>query len=209
MKWDWELMTMVSRLKDNGSVHVSRNTLPSAIWSQSVNIKNAFLALTAVFICSGLLGARVTQGFAMEEFSSANFELAADEPAEVYLGRGGIYMVNSAYNATAVINRIKPNKLIHPHQNLEFVDRWIDFSIYDDFGIAYQTLWGLNYVYFNLTYDHREFWEEGLLSIYYWDPMQLKWIVCPSFLVSDENLPHGRIVCVMQKFGTYGLAMNK
>lgn len=209
MKWDWELMTMFSRLKDNGSVHVSRKTGPSAIRSQSVNIKNAFLALIAVFICSSVLGVRWTQGFAMEEFSSANFELVADEPAEVYLGRGGIYMVDSAYNATAVINRIKPNKLIHPHQNLEFVDRWIDFSIYNNFGVAYQTLWGLNYVYFNLTYDHRELWEEGLLSIYYWDPGQVKWIVCPSFLVADENLPHGRITCVMQKFGTYGLAMNK
>lgn len=145
----------------------------------------------------------------MEEFSSAIFELTPEGPAEVFLGRGGIYMVNSVYDATAVINRIKPNKLIHPHQNLDFLDRWIEFFIYDDFAVAYQTLWGLNYVYFNLTYDHRILWDEGLLSIYYWDPAQVKWIVCPSFLVADENLPHGRIACVMQKFGTYGLAISK
>jgi len=189
--------------------HIETTASPSATWSQSMKIRKLFLLLVSVFMIFSLLGTRWTSVNAMEEFSSANFELTTEEPAEVYLGRGGIYMVNSAYNATAVINRIKPNKLIHPHQNLEFVDRWIEFYIYDEFGVAYQTLWGLNYVYFNLTYDHRALWDKGLLSLYYWDPFQVKWIVCPSFLVADENLPHGRIACVMQKFGTFGLAMNK
>lgn len=174
-----------------------------------MRIGKILLAIFALFFCVALLGFNWLQTYAMEEFSSANFEIFAHEPTEVYLGRGGVYMVDSAYNATAVINRLKPDKLLIPYQNLDFVDRWIEFFIYDDFGDAFQTLWGFNYVYFNLTYDHRTLWDQGFLSIYYWDALQRKWIICPSFLVEDENLPHGRAACVMQKFGTYGLAINK
>lgn len=172
-----------------------------------MNTRNLLISLLSLILCLALAGGTWNTVLAVEDFSSTNFELTYQQPAEVYLGRGGVYMVSSAYTATAVINRIKPNKT-YPKQGLEFVDRWIEFRIYDNRGVAFQTLWGFNYVYFNLTHEHRTLWDKNLLSIYYWDSLLGKWVVCPSFLVADENLPHGRVTCVMQNFGIYGLAMT-
>ncbi|NIT56688.1 MAG: hypothetical protein GWN00_10780, partial [Aliifodinibius sp.] len=40
-------------------------------------------------------------GFADEEVSTAYYYLTYQEPADVYLGKAGVFMVSSSYNAQA------------------------------------------------------------------------------------------------------------
>ena len=170
--------------------------------------KNLLLSLLLSLITFGLFISPAEFVTAEEGDSTAYYDLFYQEPADVYLGKGGVFMVSSSYNATATINRFVPDGA-YPATDLEFYDRWIDFAIYDYLANPYLGLWGFNYVYFNLKYNTRALWEESELSIYRWDTTRKDWIECPTFLVEMKNLPHGRVTCIMTTFGLYGIAVEK
>lgn len=165
---------------------------------------NLFLTILILGLCAmGVIPAQ-----AEEEVSTAYYTLTREEPADLFLGKAGVFMVSSSYNATATVNRFDPYG-IYPTEDLEFFDRWLDFRIYDYLGYPYQGLYGFNYAYFNLKYQTRKLWDQGDLSIYRWDTSKRDWVKCPSFLVEMKNLPHGRVTCIMTSFGTYGIAIEK
>jgi hypothetical protein len=139
--------------------------------------------------------------------STAYYYLTYQEPADVYLGLAGVFMVNSSYNAVAVINRFVPDYR-YPAGDLNFFDRWLLFGVYDYRANAYP-LYGYNYVYFNLKNHTRNLWDAGELGIYHWDTLKKRWVVCPTYLVETKNLPHGRLSCIMREFGLYGIATEK
>ena len=172
-----------------------------------MTLKDKLLYSLMIFVVLGFVFGSWDVAYA-EEDSTAYYDLLYQEPADVYLGKGGVFMVSSSYNATATINRFVPNNT-YPAEDLEFYDRWIDFAIYDYNANPYLGLWGFNYVYFNLKYHTRALWEEGELSIYRWDTTRKDWIECPTFLVEMKNVPHGRATCIMTAFGLYGLAAEK
>ena len=145
---------------------------------------------------------------AEDDISIEYFPLTYQQQADLYLGKAGVFVLSSSYNATATVNRIVPDKTF-PADDLEFFDRWLDFGIYDYYGNPYLGLWGFNYVYFNLKYQTRRLWDEGELGIYRWDITKRAWVECPTYLVEMKNLPHGRVTCVMTAFGLYGIAIEK
>ncbi len=173
-----------------------------------MKLRNLLLYFFATITVLGLSYGTWHPAFAEEDVSTAYYSLTYQEPADVYLGKAGVFMVSSSYNATATINRFDPDKT-YLTDNLEFYDRWLDFGIYDYFGNPYIGLWGFNYAYFNLKYNTRKLWEDGDLSIYRWDIDRKDWIECPSYLVELKNLPHGRVTCIMTTFGVYGIASDK
>jgi hypothetical protein len=173
-----------------------------------VKLKNYLLPFFAVFFVFGFVFSTWVPAFAEEDVSTAYFSLTYQEPIDVFLGKAGVFMVSSSYNAIATINRFDPDNT-YPSQDLEFYDRWLDFGIYDYLGNPYQGLWGFNYVYFTLKYNTRRLWDLGELSIYRWDKISRKWVECPSYLVEMKNLPHGRVTCIMTTFGLYGIAAEK
>jgi hypothetical protein len=165
-----------------------------------------FILLNALIVFA--LTAGVWGSALAKEDTTSYFDLVFQEPAEVFLGKGGVYMVSSNYNGTAGITRIDPNHQ-YPTDDLIFIERWIEFHIYDQNTDAFPTLWGFNYVYFNLTHSSRMMIEEGKINIYQWDTSKSDWVECPTHLVEDENKPHGRASCVMTRFGLYGLAYER
>lgn len=142
-----------------------------------------------------------------ENDSTAYYYLTYPEPADVYLGLAGVFMVNSSYDAVAVINRFVPDSRFPPG-GLLFYDRWLLFGVYDSKARAYP-MYGLNYVYFNLKYHTRKLWDAGEMRIYHWDISRRRWVECPTYLVETKNLPHGRLSCIMREFGLYGIAREK
>jgi hypothetical protein len=143
-----------------------------------------------------------------KEDTISYFKVVFQEPADVFQGNGGVFMVSSNYTGSAGIKRIDPNNKF-PSSKLVFVNRWIEFNIYDSKGVAFPTLWGLNYVYFNLNSSSRKLLDAGDLNIYRWDTSRSEWVECPTLLVDNENEPHGRAACVMTRFGLFGLAYEK
>ena len=170
--------------------------------------KNILLNLFAPLVVVVLAVVFWVPALAEEEVSTAYYALTYQDQEDLFLGKAGVFMVSSSYNATATINRFE-TKGIYPAEDLEFFDRWLDFGIYDYYGNPYLGLYGFNYVYFNLKYQTRRLWDEGELSIYRWDENRRDWVNCPSFLVEMKNLPHGRVTCIMTTFGTYGIATEK
>lgn len=167
--------------------------------------RSLIFSLLAMLIAFCAVGSAWSVASAREPNESANFFLTFLEEAEVFLGKGGIYMPTSGYNAVAVINRWEPYGI--DHKGLKFVERWIEFRIYDyDTTEEFNILLGVNYVYFNLTDLERKMWDAGKLSIYYFNEINNKWEACWTYLVPNESLPNGRVSCVMPGFGYYGLA---
>lgn len=164
--------------------------------------------LLTTTIVLGLICGTWNPALAEEEVSTAYYTITYQEPADVHLGKAGVFMVSSSYNAIATINRFDPDAT-YPSEDLEFHDRWLDFGIYDFLGNPYLGLWGFNYAYFNLKYNTRKLWDEGVLSIYRWDVDRRIWVKCPSYLVEMKNLPHGRVTCIMTTFGLYGIATER
>lgn len=173
-----------------------------------MKVKVLYLFLLSIFFTAGSLLNNPSIVLAKEEDSTAYYYLNYQEPADVYLGKGGVFMVRSSYNAVAVINRFVPNYL-YPGDDLKFYDRWIDFGIYDYNTNPYLKLYGFNYVYFNLKSNTRPLWDQGDLSIYHWDPVKSDWVMCETYLVEMKSLPHGRLSCIMLDFGLYGIATKK
>lgn len=167
--------------------------------------KNLPLYLFATLILLAITLGYTNQALAEEEVSTAYYSLKYEEEADLYLGKAGVFMVSSSYNATATLNRFDPDNTYYA-DDLEFYDRWLDFGIYDDYGNPYLRLWGFNYAYFNLKYQTRRLWDDGELNIYRWDVDRRDWIECPTYLVEMKNLPHGRATCIMTTFGLYGIA---
>ena len=173
-----------------------------------MRLKKLLLILFAITITVGLIWASWKPALADEEVSTAYYPLYYEQPADLYLGKAGVLMLRSSYNATATLNRFNPEGF-YPSEGLRFYDRWLDFGIYDYYGNAYQTLYGFNYAYFNLKYHTRKLWDQGELSIYHWDITRKDWVKCHTYLVEMKNLPHGRVTCIMTTFGTYGIATEK
>lgn len=167
--------------------------------------RNLLLTVFATVLLIGLTFGIWIPSFAEEEVSTAYYTIFYQEPADVYLGKAGVFMVNSSYNAIATINRFYPDNT-YPSEDLRFYDRWLDFGIYDFLGNPYKGLYGFNYAYFDLKFNTRKLWDEGELSIYRWDVDRRNWVTCSSYLVEMKNLPHGRVTCIMTSFGLYGIA---
>jgi hypothetical protein len=154
------------------------------------------------------LGAGIWGPALAKEETTVYLNVVYQKPAEIFQGNGGVFMVSSNYTGSAGITRIDPNNK-YPAKGLVFVGRWTEFHIYDSKGVAFPTMWGFNYVYFNLTSGLRRMMDAGDLKVYRWDTSRGTWMECPTLLVKDENKPHGRAACVMTRFGLYGLAYEK
>jgi hypothetical protein len=169
--------------------------------------KRFIFPIVALLIVFSAVGSTWSVAFAREPNDSANFFLTYLEEADVFLGKGGVYTPASGFTAVAVINRWEPYGIYH--QGLKFVDRWIEYRIYNyDTAEPFEILLGMNYVYFNLTDIQRKLWDAGRLSIYYYNENTLQWDPCWTYLVPNENIPYGRATCIMPGFGYYGLAKS-
>jgi len=169
--------------------------------------KYVLFPLVALLIAFGAVSGTWSVVYADEPNASDNFNLTYQQAEEVFLGKGGVFMPSSNYTAVATINRWNPYGL--DRGGLRFVERWIEFRIYDSNSDPFTRLWGVNYVYFTLNNSQLRLWNADDLSIYYYNENTLTWVECPTWLVGHKNAPNGRLTCIMPNFGYYGLAIKK
>jgi hypothetical protein len=129
------------------------------------------------------------------------------EAVDLFLGKAGVFMPISYFTGTAVVYRIQQTPF-YEDRDLDFVERFLDLHAFTVKGVPYSTLWGVNYVYFNLTGPQRQAWEEGILRIYFYNDIEDEWVECPTFLIENKNEKKGRLACIMPGFGLYGLALE-
>ena len=173
-----------------------------------MNLKKLTLALIAIVIALAAVGGNWALALAETDNATLTKPVSFQKSADIYLRKAGVYMPSSNYTGTAVLARIEPTGK-HADVNLIFAAPLLDFSLLDPDGDKFEIVWGVNYVYFNLNSEARAAWDDKKLSIYRYDPGKDDWLVCPSFLVRDASSKHGRLTCIINKFGLYALARAK
>jgi hypothetical protein len=173
-----------------------------------MNLKKLTLALVALVIALAAVGGNWAIALADEGSKSITEPVSFQKAADIFLRKAGVYMPSSNYTGKAVLTRIEPTGK-HADVDLTFVAPLLDFTLLDPDGDEFEIVWGINYIYFNLDSEARADWDDKELSIYRYDPGKDDWIVCPSFLVRDDSAKHGRLTCIINKFGLYALAREK
>jgi hypothetical protein len=164
-------------------------------------------------VCLGLAAAAAPwqAALAAAHSSSQTFTtaLTGGKPNDIWLGNAGLYLPNSVYTGKAVLDRYQIGSLSSPDDRLDRQElfarqRYLEFHIYDSAGKEVLLPRGLVYVYFNLGYKENALWEDGDLSIYYYDQYHAKWVEClANHLVSKGK--YGRLACVATQTGLYAL----
>ena len=169
--------------------------------------KIIFLVLALVIAIAGL-GSSWIPAAAAKTNETVIKSLTFEQPADIYLRKGGVYFSSSNYTGEARLTRFQAAG-VYLNRNLEFVQPLTEIRANSLSGVEFRTLWGIVYVYYNLTSEQRAAWTKGDLSIYQYDPIKKTWSACPSLLVQDESAKFGRLACVIPAFGVYGLAISK
>lgn len=126
------------------------------------------------------------------------------EEVDLFAGNAGVFMPNSAFSANLSVERLRSTNV--PGQ-LRFHQNWLNVQMFDLQGNAFERVFGLVYVYFNLDNRTRQLWDAGDLQIYRHDESQRGWAPCGvTVLIETKNQPHGRLSCVASNWGLYGLA---
>jgi hypothetical protein len=175
------------------------------------NFVEKFIVFSLImFVYFVLIAGTWTQTFAQEinegERESVTRQIFVNTKANVSLGRGGVIFPDPAFNASVTVNRIQPNP---PYtKEIEFSRRWL--QVYLNFPGKQEVIQGIGktYIYFDLTRADRFSWDEGVLNIYYLDPVENDWVTCPSMFVENKYAPYGRLVCETKNLGLFGIGMD-
>ena len=128
---------------------------------------------------------------------------------DIYRGNAGIYIPSSNYSGTVTVERYDASKS-NTVKNIQFTQKLVKIIVTDNQGNQINQVSGLNYVYFNLDQQSRAAYDKGELSIYHYNPQQKAWVQCQNQLpITDKNQPYGRMACIIQNFGLFGVAQQK
>jgi LysM repeat protein len=129
--------------------------------------------------------------------------------ADIYQGNAGVYMPSSNYDARVVVARHFAYNYEMP-RGLHLVQNPLEFRVVDENGDRISEIFGLNYVYFNLSRENRRAYDNGDLAIYHYNPAVKGWERCEfQMLIDTKNGPNGRLACVAQDFGLFALAESR
>jgi hypothetical protein len=156
-----------------------------------------------------LLGVNFQQAFALEEggFVKKEVDIVLNKSYEIFIGNGGVFLDNSRHIGTLVVKARKP---VNRGWQV-FTQRILDVRVYNTEGREFEEVYGLVRVYFNLDRWQRQIWENPTsnMSIWTFDDINGGWRKCYTNLVDSAQYPHGRLYCLVHKYGSYGLAWTK
>jgi LysM repeat protein len=129
--------------------------------------------------------------------------------ADIYQGNAGVFMPSSNYDGRVVVARHFANEFDMP-RGLQLVQNPLEFRVVDEDGDRINEVFGLNYVYFNLSNENRRAYDNGDLDIYHYNAAAKGWESCDlQVLITTKNRPNGRLACIAQDFGLFALAESR
>jgi hypothetical protein len=142
--------------------------------------------------------------------ASVSVELVGSEAADIWLKRGGVFMESSAYNGMLTLTRQPASQLVLENfrlraQDLSLHRTFLQFEVENFNGRQVKRLYGLVYVYFNLTRAERRLWDAGKLAIYQYDAYEREWVECLANRYVTRSV-QGRVACLATQTGLYALA---
>lgn len=125
------------------------------------------------------------------------------QSVELIYGRAGISFIKSQFTGTVRMNRISGGNAPGEERPL-FVQKLFDVRLTDNKGNRVTHVVGAVYVYFKVRQREVRMWEDGTLTIYYFDTWKNEWVECPTVQLVDA-LDGTRLSCRIRIFGLYGL----
>lgn len=134
------------------------------------------------------------------------FRIEFGETDDFNMGRAGVAFTSSQYNGIVRLKRGNQNNAPGAERP-EFTQRLIDIRLYklDDESVKH--IVGPVYVYFNVRQAEARMWENGELTIYFFDTWKQAWTKCYTTPVYKGGRID-RLSCRMRVFGLYGLGLN-
>lgn len=122
---------------------------------------------------------------------------------DIASGRAGIRFSSSQYTGTVKLTRVGITNSL-AEETPSFITKWIDLRLYKDNDDRVTHIVGAVYVYFTVRRAQARLFENGELTIYFYDTWKKEWTACSTFAVKDKNQTT-RVACRMSTFGLYGL----
>jgi hypothetical protein len=176
--------------------------------------KTIFLAFIALVLTLNSLGLSAVTALAAEEDRVLTQAIVFGKEYDIVLeGKVGFYTASSAMSGNLRMELITPDSTrAFKDTQMSFIQDWVDISLRDADGKVLTQVYGVMYLYFNLSEADRKLYDEGRLNIYRWvgdEDSKKDWELCATqIFMKNENKPHGRLVCAINKFDTYTMALQ-
>ena len=125
------------------------------------------------------------------------------QDADIAMGKAGIRFGGSQYTGTVQLKRVNVTNSL-AKDTPSFLAKWIDLRLTKDNDERVNQIVGAVYVYFKVRRAEARQFENGELTIYFFDTWTSTWEKCSTFAVRDKNQVT-RLGCRMRVFGLYGL----
>lgn len=137
-------------------------------------------------------------------------ELVFNQPYDVSIGNGGVFLDNSQMRGTLVL-RAEESRGKFGLSWHQFTQRIIDFQVYERDGDPFEWVYGNVRIYFNLDKFQYDKWidEEANMSIWYFDKLAGGWKKCPTHWEATPGLDKGRLWCLARHYTRYGVAWTQ
>jgi hypothetical protein len=144
-----------------------------------------------------------------EDENAVILDLDFEERYDIYKGNAGLSSPDSRYTGYVWLARHLINESVR-QRGVDFAQELVEVQIFDNDDDAFERVFGFNYLYFNLTSAERRAYDDGDLSIFFYNPDERAWEPCEvEVLVTTKNGRNGRLSCVISEFGLYGLAYHE
>ena len=129
------------------------------------------------------------------------------DKVDAYKGNSGIYMPSAGVSGWLKIERFDASNDEMPI-GLRFAQDLVEVGLFDKkLDQIDVRMYGMNYLYFNLTSVSRKAYDAGNLGIFSYNQDTDKWEACQvEMLIKTKNGPNGRLACIVNDFGLYALA---
>ena len=146
-----------------------------------------------LFLASTLLAAGGT---------STTQSISFGENTDVSLGKAGLVFSGSQYDGTVTLTRVNKGNLPGISKP-EFTQHLLNTRLVNSEGKKITNLVGPVYVYFKIRGAETRLWNNGDLTIYYFNPVTGKFVQCPTHYIFKTGT--SRVSCRISKMGLYGV----
>jgi len=131
------------------------------------------------------------------------YSLKQGQTTSFTAGRAGVAFTQSSFSGTVKVTRKSTSKA-PGEEKPKFTQNLLDVRLTDRDGNTITHVLGSVYVFFKVRQKDIRLWEQGKLSIYFFDTWTQEWTTCHTFAVRNGSISN--LACRVRVFGLYGLA---
>ena|SRR3990172_5481120 len=168
---------------------------------------SVFSVLVFLLLAVAMLAVNFAETFAQEDGERRKqrfVEIVKGKDYDISIGNAGLFLEDARMEG-----ELRMTVLQWTNRGWQqFTQRVVDFRVVDESGRHLDTVFGFVRVYFELSLVERRLWEEDTSNMSIWVRNEAVggWTKCRTRLEDSPQHPQGRLSCLIDQFGVYGLA---